>query len=82
MEILLKEKQQEIFKQLAEQKSYLQNEINKIITRENELAISILESHDVQLVEGIRLENGRFIIPYDPIKASSPAEYQEAEVVE
>jgi len=80
MEILLKEKQQQIFKELADQKAYLQNEINKIVTRENELAVSILESHDIPLVQGIRLENGRFIIPEQT--STDPEQYTPAEIVE
>lgn len=78
MEILLKEQQAKIFKGLSEQKAALQVEIDRISQRENELAISILEAHEVPLTPGIQLVDGKFIIPDVKVDRDK---YEDAEVV-
>lgn len=76
MEIVLKAGQKQILKSIKEQKKALELEFGKLIQRENEILVSIIEAVGAQVVPGIEVTEDTIVIP-----GPSPAEKAVEEAV-
>lgn len=72
MEVTLTKKEVEILEGIKQEYAQLQNQINNVLAtlRAKEASISavIFDHHGITPVEGIKYEDGKFIIPDKPEK--------------
>lgn len=63
MEITLKPTQLQILSNIQATKEALQTEFGRVISRENEIIAVICEDHGAEPAEGMKIQDGKLIIP-------------------